>query len=473
MAANRTGSGMTGPSNNSAWKPEDEFPTDPEFYQRVLRYLPTPVIVVEESGEIIYANDALFALGGWEPEQDTNRNIINYIHPDDRDTLALAFIALVEDPSSRILGSGPWAEISFRILCADGSSLPIQLVGTGGLLDSAVGGIIYEIRPGRERNLLGRVLEGLSSGAPMHQLLSLACEMVIGPPLELDCAILQSDPKHDLLLAASTNAELSEILHTSALDAPWRSLQKEPTAVAIDRLPQATKERIHRAGFKDMWFVSVESPLTSTTLRIVAVSPTVQVPASGSLQRLVHARELTAAVLLRTQTDVLLDHAADHDRLTQLPNRAAFYQLADAIDPMTERGALHLDLDGLKTLNQDMGWTTGDAVLQVIADRIRVECDTDDIVGRIGDDEFAIVLCSAPDGSMQARTVALASSLQSIISEPVIVAGRAVEMSASIGVATAQRGTGTDQLLTWADAAMHDAKQSGGGAIRRFGIAFS
>lgn len=450
------------------------FPTDAEFYRRILHFLPTPVAVVNDQGEIVYFNRALLTLGGLEVGPDEATNFISFVHPDDRDSLVAAFGEVVQNPSARILGGRHWAEIFFRLVAADGTVVPVEIVGTGGLYDDVVGGIVYEVRPAARIDLLRRVLEGLSRGASMLHLLSLIGEMIASPPLDLDAVILQSSPGGGLVLAASTSAELSEVVQGDHIAMPWEGLTKRPAKIDPADLSVQVRNRLEESPYRGLWHVSVESPLTATTLRIIAASPH-SATANSPLSRLKRAQEIAAAVLLRTQADVLLAHAAEHDSLTDLPNRAAFYQLAESLDPMLERGSLRLDLDGLKPLNDTYGAFCGDAVLQIVADRLRVTCATSDIVGRIGDDEFAILLTPAYDGDaapVMDRVTRLASKVLEAVNDPIVVGGRPLCISASIGIAVAPAKVSTDHLLTWADAAMHDAKSAGGGQIRRFGVTY-
>ena len=463
----------TSPDGASEWAPEPEYPSDPEFYRRALHYMPSPLLVVDATGEIIFANQALLALGDWDITT-TSRQVLDHVHPEDREALAEAFVDIVASPGARVLGTGrSWAEIYFRILRSDGTSVPVELIGAGGLMDEAVGGIIYEVRPARARSLLGRVLEGLSQGASMHQLLSIIATMIASPPLDLDAAILRSTNSGEWIVAASTSPVLSEALRGSSVGLPWHSPNDQPAFFDVVRLPENIAEKLIAHGFQDLWHVAVESPLTANTLRIIATSPTHHVPAAGPKSRLVHARELAAAVLLRTEADVLLEYAAAHDRLTDLPNRAAFYQQAESVDPMADRAAIHLNLDGLKQVNAALGPVTGDAILQIIADRLRVLTQTNDIIGRVTGDEFAILRVSDGSDDFATATMQLAEAVLTAVQDPVVVAGQSIAMATSVGVAFASGGLSTDHLLTWADAAMHDARQAGGGRIRRYGVAFS
>lgn len=437
--------------------------------------MPTPLLVVNDQGTVIYLNQALLALGGWEINEESDLNLLNYVHPEDRESLAEAFLEIVASPGARVLGSGrPWAEIYVRMITADGETVPVEVVGAGGLLDPGVGGIIYEVRAARNRDLLGHVLDGLSHGASMHQMLSLVAEMIASPPLDMQAVILQSTDDQ-FIVVSSTSPELSDIVRGPIDELPWAAAESAPAFVELHELPDAMRTQLRAAGFQDVWHLAVESPLTDTTLRIVGASPTHHVPANGPRNRLVRARELAAAVLLRTQSGVLLEHAAKHDALTDLPNRAAFYRLTEAVNPMLQRAALHLHVDGIRPVSDEYGDDTGDAVRQIIADRLRSTCSSTDIVGRVGDDEFAVVRVPGIDDHDDALLQGakdLAAELVSVLQEIIVVAGRPMVVSPSIGVAVATSGISTDHLLTWANAAMRDARRVGKGHIRQYGMSF-
>lgn len=451
------------------WEPDPRFPPEPEFYRRVLHFMPTPLLVANVQGEIVYCNQALLQLGGWDLEPGADRNMMNYVHPDDREWLIKAFIETAESPVARVLSGRQWGDISFRLLTADGTALPIDLVGNGGTLDPAVGGIIYEIRPARTRLLLGRVLAGLSQGASIHHLLSLVAEMIASPPLDLQAVILQSARGGGFVTVASTSAALAEIVAGRADDPPWASPVSEPTFIDIAKLPARLAARFRGHGFVDLWHMAVESPLTQDTLRFVIASSTHNVPALGPVNRMLQGQEIAAAVLLRTQADVLLEYAAAYDALTGLPNGAKFHQLAESLDPMIDRGALHVSLDGLKAINEELGKPTGDAALRIAIDRIMVACGDGQIIGRTAGGEFTIILRPPPEAaSAMDYSLDVAREILTSVHDPIVVAGRPLTLSSSIGVSAAARGVSTDHLLTWADAAMHDARRSGGRRICRY-----
>ena len=158
-------------------------------------------------------------------------------------------------------------------------------------------------------------------------------------------------------------------------------------------------------------------------------------------------------------------YLAHHDPLTGLPNRLAFKShmahsmaLADR-----QRGALavlFLDLDGFKLVNDTYGHDMGDLLLQQVSERL-LECvRASDIVGRMGGDEFVLLVTDDPD---EAAVAHIAEKVIERISEPYAISGHLLSISTSIGVARyPQDATTIDQLLVLADSAMYIAKRGGG-----------
>jgi diguanylate cyclase (GGDEF)-like protein len=160
----------------------------------------------------------------------------------------------------------------------------------------------------------------------------------------------------------------------------------------------------------------------------------------------------------RTQTDL---HAlAMTDPLTRVLNARAFserltQELARNRRYKRPLAVLYLDLDNFKTLNDSRGHQTGDAVLRLVADAMRDAVRDSDVVGRMGGDEFA-VLMPETDGT-------LASAAARRLAEGIGTAFQgSPAISASIGVvAFADTAAGTDEILRRADQAMYEAKRAG------------
>jgi diguanylate cyclase (GGDEF)-like protein len=152
---------------------------------------------------------------------------------------------------------------------------------------------------------------------------------------------------------------------------------------------------------------------------------------------------------------------ARYDPLTGLPNRTLFRERVDgALRRSGERrdaiAVLLIDLDGFSEINATLGNPTGDAVLCATARRLRSQLGQDTLVARIGGDEYAI-LCPRADGVSGALVTA--QKVQTGMEAPIVVAGIALNVDASIGLAVLDdEGEGLDDLLQHADSALARAR---------------
>jgi diguanylate cyclase (GGDEF)-like protein/PAS domain S-box-containing protein len=182
-------------------------------------------------------------------------------------------------------------------------------------------------------------------------------------------------------------------------------------------------------------------------------------------QMLVTVRDVSDQVALRQQ----VAHLTFHDGLTGLPNRA--YVEERARDVLSARstvrsgaGVIFLDLDRFTAVNDSVGHGAGDLVLAQAARRLRAAVPAHDTVARWGSDEFAVLVEQA--AGPQEITEVASRLAGAVASEPFRVAGQAIALTASVGVALA--GSDTDQpavVLRNADVAMSRAKDQGGDRV--------
>lgn len=153
-------------------------------------------------------------------------------------------------------------------------------------------------------------------------------------------------------------------------------------------------------------------------------------------------------------------HLALHDGLTQLPNQRHFRdRLASSLSAEAGQtlAVLYLDLDGFKAINDTHGHDTGDELLRIVAARLARAVRGGDLVGRVGGDEFACLLCGALTHEQLQH---LACKLFDAVATPVRVGLLTLSVSPSIGIASCPAdGTTAEALLRGADAAMYRAKR--------------
>ena len=218
-----------------------------------------------------------------------------------------------------------------------------------------------------------------------------------------------------------------------------------------------------RAGLREHGRFRGELDFTRPNGRRLVLLVTVNsVPGAllGEVSRVVVLSDIT---LLRERQEQL-QHAAQHDPLTGLPNRALFYdRLAQAMGSARRRGAqmavVYIDLDGFKQVNDTLGHAGGDVVLRQTGARLKAVLRETDTLARLGGDEFAAVLV---DVGASADQQALLQRLLDAAASPSDVAGTRCLLSASVGAAVyVDPAESSEQLLVRADRAMYRAKQAG------------
>jgi diguanylate cyclase (GGDEF)-like protein/PAS domain S-box-containing protein len=171
------------------------------------------------------------------------------------------------------------------------------------------------------------------------------------------------------------------------------------------------------------------------------------------------------------QTQERLTHLANVDVLSGLPNRGRVRQLlGEALRQATTSNVpcaiMFLDLDGFKPVNDTFGHPKGDAVLQAVAKRLCDQVGPDGHVGRMGGDEFAIVLA---DAQSRHKVEQLAEGIIKSIAEPYMIDQTEIRIGVSVGCAFGPiDGATVDDLILKADLALYEAKGAGRGVVKYF-----
>ena len=160
-----------------------------------------------------------------------------------------------------------------------------------------------------------------------------------------------------------------------------------------------------------------------------------------------------------------LKHIAHYDQLTELPNRILFSDRLQQAMKHADRDKskitiLYFDLDGFKEVNDNYGHSHGDQLLKTIAERTKDAIRSNDTVARLGGDEFIVLLINAKEPEDDLEVI---HRLLDSISDPVVVDGNVLSVTASIGVTNYPQNSSieADLLLRQADQAMYAAKSEG------------
>jgi diguanylate cyclase (GGDEF)-like protein/PAS domain S-box-containing protein len=194
-------------------------------------------------------------------------------------------------------------------------------------------------------------------------------------------------------------------------------------------------------------------------VRTIHALGSITVDATGSAARMFGSMQDATE---RTRLQDELKHQAFHDPLTGLANRILF---ADRVQHAQERlartsatvAALFVDIDDFKDVNDGLGHSAGDKLLREVAARLKGVLRVEDTAARLGGDEFAVLIEEADE----AGATWVADRCLAALREPILLEGKEIMVSGSIGIALGDSSCGVEELLRKADTAMYEAKKRG------------
>lgn len=227
--------------------------------------------------------------------------------------------------------------------------------------------------------------------------------------------------------------------------------------VSASTLLLADDSRLRGLGVLAVFFGMALLVLHHVISRNTVASIRLQWRSERLLRDLAHERsELTGVNDQLGSTNMRLAHQATHDPLTGLYNRRGTLELLDQVmataDEGNPVGLLFCDLDRFKAVNDALGHRGGDRFISIIADRLQRSLETGSIAGRMGGDEFVVVMPGLDVGG----AAVIANRLVGALAQPVYAEGREVPSSVSIGVAASpSHGSTASELLRNANAALY------------------
>jgi diguanylate cyclase (GGDEF)-like protein/PAS domain S-box-containing protein len=392
-------------------------------------------------GRFLQVNSALCAMIGYTPSQLLGMGYQQVCHPDD-----------CEDPAYlESLRTGAVRRVvrELRYRRADGSDIWVR-VHIGVIHDDGGNAKFYtaQIEDISQRHAAEQRFRGAFADAAVGM------------------AVTGKRSGSDEILF-DTNAAMGQLLGRAQDELVGRSVTEfaHPADVWAVRELFASL----RLGTRSQEAVDVRCIRPDGTFVWVHLSASVSEKPEGSAEHLViHLQDVTA----RKLAEARLIHQAEHDVLTGLPNRVALAKrIAASLDRGQHPALLFVDLDRFKQVNDTLGHATGDKVLTAVASRLRDAIRDDDVVARIGGDEFVVLAVSATSPGDAER---VAERLHAVLATPFQVEERSLYLTASIGIALpgVQVRTAEDALRA-ADIAMYQAKTSGTARTATFDVSMS
>jgi diguanylate cyclase (GGDEF)-like protein/PAS domain S-box-containing protein len=392
---------------------------------------------------LLEIDEAFTQILGWEPEEVLGRRSRDLIHPDD-ETLAV-------DNWMNILSSpGPGRRVRLRHLHRNGSWVWMEVTNHNLLEDPDHQCVVAEMVDISEEMAAHEALRA------REQLLDrLAKTLPIGL-LQVDSdarVVYTNDRLHSILGTPHANTVEQQL--SAVVDEDRQVVSEAFGAVLSDGVDGDIEVRVRPYGERDK------------QLRYCALNLRTLTDATGGVAgAIVCLADVTESARTREE----LWSRATYDAVTRCYNRASTMAALEAMlapDGTGERPAvIFVDLDHFKDVNDELGHRAGDEFLQVVAQRLHRCVRTQDVVGRIGGDEFLLV---CPRIFTTAEAMSTASRVARSLRNQIILKKASVPSSASIGVAWCDgRSTTAEALVAQADRAMYQSKRAGNGVPALF-----
>ncbi|MBD3653200.1 diguanylate cyclase [Kangiella sp.] len=435
-----------------------------EIATRVVDLLMDVVCVVDQEGNFVYISSTCEKVFGYKQEEMIGTNMINYIHPDDREkTLAVA---------GEIMRGEEQPYFENRYVRKDGKTVYIMWSARWSENDKVRVAVARDVteykRFERTQNSIYKLSQIAHQASDLTELFQQSHQIIKGfIAADTFIVALKHNEKSSIKLAYCSDGARTEdtnyqLIQNTALE---DVLINGKTVVAIkqnnDAALIAKRNSVGVQG-KGNW-LAVPLIAQETIVGAIIICATEKDSYSKKDIKLMEfvAEQITATIE-RKEYEQKLHHLASHDWLTGLPNRLLFNDRLDVAIKRAKRvneqlALLYMDLDGFKEVNDTFGHSKGDLLLSKVAIRIQACVRESDTVARMGGDEFTVLLTEL---HAEGDTELIVDKIRQAFIEPFVLDGAEVAIGISIGIAIyPSSGEDSEALLRNADRAMYDDKR--------------
>ena len=439
----------------------------------LLRHVRPLVVAVDGGGMVTDAWGGAGGFLGRATDDFLDRNVLDFISPDERDGIASYFLRLGGQPLDAVALPMPFRT---SVVGGDGVDHDVDVIPTTHVRDDGTRGWVVVIVPLSLESSVATALNAELAGATRAGVRQRLCEELgyentTGRWRWFYVAV---DGGTEIVHAPRNEPEMGVALQR-AVDAgwrPWSAWNPSMPTVDIDPVtnglaafmtacdPPPEVDAVGRSlappglELAMSWVpVDLEADLVGVYLEASWVSPTVAAPLRvNAAARVDHLLDVTRLLAERWRDRDRLELAATRDSLTGLANRDV---LNDAVHAAREPSAvLYIDVDRFKSVNDQWGHATGDRLLFLLARRIEAACRPYDLVARYGGDEFVVLLVEVDLD----EATAIGERVVAAVGAPLEITSGPDRVSVSVGVAAFTRG---GDPVDGADRAMLRAKREG------------
>jgi diguanylate cyclase (GGDEF)-like protein/PAS domain S-box-containing protein len=458
---------------------EEALRASEQKFRTIAGTLPCAVYIYQE-GHFPFANAALTAITGYTPDEIDQIGFWKVIHPDSHEVVRARAAA-------RLAGQPVPSRYEVRIVRKDGQfrwlDLSDEIIEYEG--HRAALGTAFDVTDRHQSEMLerdrSRVVEMVATNQPLteilHELVALVerqrPEMVASVLLLRGERLYQGAAPH---LPEAVSASIAEGIPLgpamgSCGTAAYRGQMVISPDIELDPLWKDHGALLLSSGLRASWSVPIFSASREVLGTFALYYKEPRRPASEEMVLLQVASGLAAVAIEQRGLNDRLAHQAHHDALTGLPNRVLLEdRLGVAISHAHRQGrplaVLFLDLDQFKVINDSLGHSLGDRLLQAVAERLQAAVREGDTVARQGGDEFILLLpwiANAVDAAKVARKILEA------IRQPFHLDGHDLYMTTSIGISVyPEDGETVAALIKNSDSALYRAKERGRDGVQLY-----